>query len=497
MDKELIKTNKYIEKAIKIHGNKYDYSITKYEDSHSIIEYICPEHGIIKQNAGLHIKKNSRGCPKCSIMERAIKQRLTKEIFIEHSIEKHGNKYDYSKVVYINNHTVVLIFCKKCDKYFEQIPSRHMNGAGCNDCAIKKNSDNSRSDRDTFIKNAQSIHGNHYDYSKVIYISAATKVIIICPTHGEFLQTPNKHFNHSQGCNDCAIIKNSNNLRKTTEEFINEAKQIYGELYDYSNVNYISCNEYVNIKCNLHNIYFEQTPSCHLSNKTGCTKCISSKISERFLIGIDEFIRRANEFHKYKYDYSGLIYRTLNDNITIKCIQHNIYFNQRADDHLKYIACPKCQLCPSCELWKTFGKLCSYCIPTCHNKKYQKTKEYAVVDFLREQLPDNEFIHNKSVGTDCTEGHLFPDIRFDCDYYQLIIEVDEHKHRGADYKCDEQRMYDIIAKLGMPCVFIRYNPDSKQSDKNILLEKVKEYLELSEDNEIWNEFGLYTEYLFY
>ena len=81
-----------------------------------------------------------------------------------------------------------------------------------------------------------------------------------------------------------------------------------------------------------------------------------------------------------------------------------------------------------------------------------------MVKFLREKLPDIEFIHNKSVGKDCTYGHLFPDIRFDCDHYQLIVEVDENKHRGADYSCDKQRMYDIIAKLGLPCVFIRYKP---------------------------------------
>lgn len=121
----------------------------------------------------------------------------------------------------------------------------------------------------------------------------------------------------------------------------------------------------------------------------------------------------------------------------------------------------------------------------------------AVVKFLKDNLPNNEFIHNKSVGKDCTNGHLFPDIRFDCGFYQLIVEVDEHKHRGADYKCDEQRMYNIIAKLGQPCIFIRYNPDNKKSDKNILLTKIKEYLEFNEDETIWDDYGFKVEYLFY
>lgn len=124
---------------------------------------------------------------------------------------------------------------------------------------------------------------------------------------------------------------------------------------------------------------------------------------------------------------------------------------------------------------------------------------------MREQLPDHDFIHNKSIGSHCTKndkhnsnGHLFPDIRFDCEHYHLIIEVDEHKHRGASYKCDKQRMYIIIAKLGLPCIFIRYNPDSKDSNKEKLLKKVQKYLDLDidEDNK-WNEFGYKVIYLFY
>ena len=151
------------------------------------------------------------------------------------------------------------------------------------------------------------------------------------------------------------------------------------------------------------------------------------------------------------------------------------------------------------------GKLCGYCKPKNKNKLYQKTKEYVVVKYLREKLPDYDFIHNKSVGSHCTKdekvnsnGHLFPDIRFDCLFYHLIVEVDENKHRGQNYKCDIQRMYDIIAKLGQPCIFIRYNPDSKKSNKEILLEKVKKYLEIDiEDNKHWDNYGFKSEYMFY
>ena len=122
-----------------------------------------------------------------------------------------------------------------------------------------------------------------------------------------------------------------------------------------------------------------------------------------------------------------------------------------------------------------------------------------IVRFLRENLLNVYFFHNKSIGRDCTNGHLFPDIRFDCLYYNLIVEVDEFQHRGANYKCDERRMYDIIAKLGQPCVFIRYNPDNKKSSKEYLLDRVKYYLDYKTINikDTFSMAGLKTEYLFY
>lgn len=171
--------------------------------------------------------------------------------------------------------------------------------------------------------------------------------------------------------------------------------------------------------------------------------------------------------------------------------------------------------CKSCGLFLVFNHLrknndkeeglCDYCQPMKANKLYEKTKEMLVVRKLREDIPDIEFIHNKSVGNECTlqdredtNGHLYPDIRFELFGFDLIIEVDEHKHRGAGYSCDERRMYEIIKQLGLPCVFIRYNPDDKKSDYNVLLEMVKEYLEKDMDEIDFNEYsGLKVEYLFY
>ena len=163
----------------------------------------------------------------------------------------------------------------------------------------------------------------------------------------------------------------------------------------------------------------------------------------------------------------------------------------------------RCSVCKFYQARK--NDICIDCRNPDRNPTYQKTKEWTVVNNLRRDLPDTYIIHNKSVGNECslqdredTNGHLYPDIRFELFGFDLIVEVDEHRHRGAGYSCDERRMYDIVAKLGLPCVFIRYNPDDKKSDYNILLEMIKEYLEKDMNEIYFNEYsGLKTEYLFY
>ncbi len=461
----------FIEKAILKHGDKYDYLKVNYINSNTEVEIICNKHGSFWQKPVVHLQQ--KGCLNCSF------KTSTKDEFIEKAKLIHGDEYDYSNVNYIHSKTKIEIICNKHGSFWQR-PDAHLQKQGCPECGIEK-CDHKTSTTNEFIEKAKLIHGNIYDYSKVNYINSNTKIEIICNKHGSFWQRPDAHL-YQSGCPECG------SRTFTTNVFIEKAKLIHYDTYDYSNVNYINSYTNVEIICNIHGSFW-QSPNVHI-NKSGCPKC-GFKTSTT-----NEFIEKAKLIHGDEYDYSNVNYIHYKELIEIICNKHGSFW-QSPHAHLRQSGCPICQLCPSCELWKTNGKLCSYCKPKNINIKYKKTKEYAVVNFLKEKLPDNEFIHNKSVGKDCTEGHLYPDIRFDCNHYQLIVEIDEHKHRGADYKCDEQRMYDIIAKLGMPCIFIRYNPDSKQSDKNVLLEKVKEYLELSEDNEIWDKFGLYTEYLYY
>lgn len=109
---------------------------------------------------------------------------------------------------YIKNNIKVRIICHEKDDDgvehgpFMQVPYSHLNGSGCPKCGKKRVREKITSTKEDFISRAAKIHFDKYDYSKVEYINSNTKVCIICPEHGEFWQTPNKHL-HKRGCPFC------------------------------------------------------------------------------------------------------------------------------------------------------------------------------------------------------------------------------------------------------------------------------------------------------
>jgi hypothetical protein len=217
-------TKEFIEKAKKIHGNKYDYSKVEYLDSRTKVCITCTKHGEFWQTPNSHLQ--GQGCPVCGKINGAKNKTYTTEEFIERARKIYGNKYDYSKVKYERNDKKVSIICPIHGE-FEQMPSQHLNGRGCLKCGIEKNSSLKRLTTEEFIERAKKIHGNKYDYSKVNYTNIFEKVKIIChikkrngEEHGEFLQEPH---NHLKG-NGCPICRNSS-LERNVDDFL-QSKQI-------------------------------------------------------------------------------------------------------------------------------------------------------------------------------------------------------------------------------------------------------------------------------
>lgn len=188
-------TKEFIEKAKKIHGDKYDYSKTEYINTMTKVCIICPIHGEFWQTPNHHLSGNN--CPKCSHQSYL----HTTKSFIAAAKKVHGDKYDYSKVKYVNSHAKVCIICPIHGEFW-QLPTNHLSGKGCKSCKNEKLSTDNSSNSEEFIKKAKKIHGDKYDYSKVKYINNRIKVCIICPKHGEFWQSPQQHL-RGNGCRTC------------------------------------------------------------------------------------------------------------------------------------------------------------------------------------------------------------------------------------------------------------------------------------------------------
>lgn len=203
----------------------------------------------------------------------------------------------------------VKIKCNKCGNVFEMTPNNHLKGQGCPKCASKKKG--GKKNINEVIEKARKIHGDKYDYSKVEYRNNYTKICIICPEHGEFWQTPNKHLS-GQGCPKCA----GKNI--TTDEWIKKASIIHQQRYDYSKVNYINNSTKVCIICPIHGEFW-QTPDKHTQGE-GCPICNNSKMELLVRKELDE--NNINYEQQKQFNWLGkqkLDFYLPDYNIAIEC----------------------------------------------------------------------------------------------------------------------------------------------------------------------------------
>lgn len=192
-----------------------------------------------------------------------------------------------------------------------------------------------------FIFRSHVVHNHKFDYSKTNYKNLYTKVVITCPVHGDFTQTPQGHLD-GYGCRQCGYLITRNSKRKYNKNsFVKKALSVHNNKHDYSDVRYIDVLTKVKITCIEHNYTFYQSPSQHLKGKTGCPKCYLDKISKKKKYTLDGFIQKSECVHGYSYDYSLSRYNKSNDFVKIICPKHGM-FEQRAVSHMSGVGCPKC-----------------------------------------------------------------------------------------------------------------------------------------------------------
>ena len=207
-------------------------------------------------------------------------RKLTTQEFIQRSNKIHKNKYNYSKTEYISSTEKVKIICPIHGEFL-QTTRTHLAGHGCPKCSFGTLTISD------FIKQSNRLHNNKYDYSKVSYNFLNDKTTIICPKHGEFIQSPNKHL-QKRGCPECKLDKLSKIFRLSKNKFIKRSNRIHNNKYDYSKINYINAHKLIEIICPKHGNFWQE-PNIHMRG-SGCQKCSfnGSKAEKEWLDSLEQ-----------------------------------------------------------------------------------------------------------------------------------------------------------------------------------------------------------------
>lgn len=238
----------FISESKNIHGDKYNYSKTKYINAKTKVDIICDIHGIFTKLPHDHL--NGSGCPIC-VNEKVSKDRLLSlDEYVKRAKSIHGDKYDYSLVEYKGKNRQIKIICKH-HGIFKQSANNHLKGANCRLCANSHISNILSKTQEQFILECQILNPD-YDYSQVEYKRDNVKVKIGCPIHGIFEQVASSHLqgrrcpkcNSSKG--ELKIIKwlTINNIEYLKEKRFPNCRHKYTLPFDFYIPSLNICIEY-------------------------------------------------------------------------------------------------------------------------------------------------------------------------------------------------------------------------------------------------------------
>lgn len=435
---------------------RYNYKLVKYKNTRKEIKIFCPKenHGYFERRPEILFKK--RGCFKC------LKDK-DKQAFIDKVKKIHSKKYDYSLVNYVNYHQNIIVICDvEGHGHFEVTPDNHYyRKSGCPICGKLKSSLNQRKTQKQFIKEFKKLFKKKYSLKKLNYQGAKIPIIIICKDHGEHTITPDSILRGSMPCFDCGLIERGLKKRSSTSYFIERAREVHGDTYDYSKSKYIKAKKLIKIICKKHK-EFDQLADVHLSGG-GCGKCGYETISQKKRNSIEKVIRILEEKRgKDRFDYTSIhhTYKSNRSILNIRCITHNKTFYQSANDHAVSGGCEDC--------------------------KYKSIGEELIMSILSEK--NIEYIHNWGKH-DCKLGKGKAKFDFYLPHENLIIEYDGEQHfkpvqYGTMSKMDAIKEFKIRKKYDKikdywakknKINFLRIKYD--ENPKPIIFKRIKEIYE--------------------
>lgn len=269
-----------------------------------------------------------------------IKLQDMREEYIKRFHVTHGvGTYDYSEFEYITAKTKSTIGCHKHGR-FQQAPYNHSKGQGCPECAKIKINQHKIKSREESIEDFNRVHDFTYDYSKFIGGDAQREEIIICKTHGEFLQKPVNH-NSGRGCPKCAQEKRNKGVRKmTTNKLLSIVKEVHADSdYDLSRVSYVNPRTKIEVGCKKHGWFFPMP--YNFMKGTGCSGCGRERSEAAKKDNNETFIEKSKGIHNGKVSYDKTKYVDCRTPVILTCDKHG-EFEQMPYVHLQNKGCPKC-----------------------------------------------------------------------------------------------------------------------------------------------------------
>lgn len=362
-------------RVIEIHGDIFDLSKLVYSKSLNEVVIGCKKHGdfsiVFK---ALTLTNNHTGCPTCSreaqVISRTASKGVTASIkagkiadnvqlaigrksvsqarklvpLLKKFAEIHGDRNDYSNVVYTRMDEKVEIRCKEHDQVFHQSPVGHLLAQGCPKCSYEKRSEIQGFTQEEFIQRATEAHNGEYDYSASLYDSKVDNVDVRCKVHGVFTITASDHM-RGRGCQKCSLESRVANSTSNKDEFVARARALYGDKCDYSLVNYVTARVKVKIRCVEHDRIYEQTPDTHLRNvrgaNIGCRTCANASMVSARSAGIGGFLDKAEFSHPGKYEYKKVEYINARTHVVVTCKEHGDF---RVTPWLLWLG-TGCQMC--------------------------------------------------------------------------------------------------------------------------------------------------------
>jgi hypothetical protein len=270
-------------------------------------------------------------------------KKLTQEDVLARLYARHGRRYDYSSVSYVDIRKKIVIICQEHGP-FNQGPAEHWKGQGCPPCARPRQTRVPRRSWDEVEPRLTAAHNGKYTYDGSTYRDSNSKIRATCPAHGDFWPQVASHLRGRFGCRRCSYIERGQAKQMSFEQWLQCARERFGDRFEY---NPESWNTHTNIgrkqlrfRCPNHG-WQAMKPNYHLQSPLGCPTCGRFEGGDKRRLTTEEFVARGTALFHGKYTYDKTAYRAANEKVVVTCQEHGDFWTLPSN-HTAGHGCPRC-----------------------------------------------------------------------------------------------------------------------------------------------------------